>query len=717
MAGKTIFTLKQIKEEFEKYGFELVEKDYKNIHTLMRFVCPKHSKYETKTTFNYLRKKNGKVCPFCNRSKLCIEDIRSEFAKRGYTLLETEYKGAKQKLKYRCPKHPNKDLSITFGNFKSGKKGCPYCSNNVKYTIDEAKEAFYNVGLELLESKYFDVFTKMKCRCPKHPGKDIKKTLKSILNGSGCPYCLEKGRKPTANYEEVKELFKSKGLILMEETYKSSTQKLRYKCPKHPDKELYKKYSELKTQTFGCPYCGNSAKLEFDFVKEEFEKKGFELIDINYINRNTVMDIKCKKHPDKNIKASYDMLTKNYACPYCNGYVDIEDIKIAFLERGLVLLETEYKDSATSMKYYCIHHPEKFQYKSWNNFKAGKGCYYCSNSRKLEYNEVKTMFQKSGYILKEKKYINSTTPMLFTCSMHPEKQTYTTLQNFNAGLLKGYSPCQYCNGKVDYEDVVKEFEKEGYELLEEEYHNATYPMKYLCMKHNDKVQLKTWSDFNKGSRCIYCRIEARKGSGAAMWKGGITSLSKYLRSLINEWKESTLKKYEYKCFITGRCESELEIHHSKPFHKIRDEILTELKIPIYRTVGEYTDDELYQIEKILIEKHEKYEGVPLKKELHKLFHRIYTYNVKEKDLHEFKDRYLKGEFQSGFKQEMRTRSFKPNPWTKDEDCILLERVSYYKEQQRPKKWGFQSAAKTLDRHWTACKKRYYAIRKNKGDQV
>jgi len=57
--------------------------------------------------------------------KLTYEFVKGQFKKEGYELLSKEYRGAHDKLRYRCPE--GHEHSITWGNWKHGYR-CPYCA-------------------------------------------------------------------------------------------------------------------------------------------------------------------------------------------------------------------------------------------------------------------------------------------------------------------------------------------------------------------------------------------------------------------------------------------------------------------------------------------------------------------------------------------------------------------------------------------------------------
>ena len=63
--------------------------------------------------------------------------------------------------------------------------------------------------------------------------------------------------------------------------------------------------------------------------------------------------------------------------------------------------------------------------------------------------------------------------------------------------------------KYTYEQVKREFEEKGYELLSSEYHNVLEKLDYVCTKHRDKgVQQISFSKLHNCNRgCYYCGRE------------------------------------------------------------------------------------------------------------------------------------------------------------------------------------------------------------------
>jgi hypothetical protein len=102
------------------------------------------------------------------------------------------------------------------------------------------------------------------------------------------------------------------------------------------------------------------------------------------------------------------------------------------------------------------------------------------------------------------------------------------------------------------------------------------------------------------------------------------------------------------CAISDQIgKGDLDIHHSKPFNVIRDEILKELNLDIRKSIGEYSSNELSNLTKRFLEEHLKYDGVLIREDLHLLFHYLYGWdeNVCMNNLREFKVRFNNGEFE------------------------------------------------------------------------
>lgn len=134
------------------------------------------------------------------------------------------------------------------------------------------------------------------------------------------------------------------------------------------------------------------------------------------------------------------------------------------------------------------------------------------------------------------------------------------------------------------------------------------------------------------------------GEENGRWKGGVKIVYEFLRGNIAQWKRDSMKACDYRCVISGKPFD--NIHHLYSFKRIVEEIFETLQLPIYQTMGEYTEEERESMLNLLDKLHKKYGlGVCLTENIHKLFHHTYGYfdNTPEQ-FDEFKERYVKGEF-------------------------------------------------------------------------
>jgi hypothetical protein len=170
-----------IKQSFEKEGYELLSKEYKNNKTKLKYKCPKGH-------IHYIRWndwKSGKRCYYCNGNiRLTYDFVKSSFEEEGYTLLSNGYKNNNTKLDYICPEgHTH---SITWRDWSTGYR-CPYCAGNVKLTIEYVREQFKKEGYTLLSKEYINSSTKLSYMCPYGHVHEI--TYGNWRSGWRCPTC------------------------------------------------------------------------------------------------------------------------------------------------------------------------------------------------------------------------------------------------------------------------------------------------------------------------------------------------------------------------------------------------------------------------------------------------------------------------------------------------------------------------------------------------
>lgn len=87
----------------------------------------------------------------------------------------------------------------------------------------------------------------------------------------------------------------------------------------------------------------------------------------------------------------------------------------------------------------------------------------------------------------------------------------------------------------EIDQVIKEFDAKGYDLLDKEYINNQIPMSYICRKHSDKgVQKIAYGQFFRNRGCVFCGRE----SSASKQKYSIEQVKNIIE---NEYKDDCCK--------------------------------------------------------------------------------------------------------------------------------------------------------------------------------
>jgi uncharacterized protein YkuJ len=170
------------KEQFEKEGYELLSGKYRGAHDKLRYRCPEGHEHSI-TWGNW---KHGYRCPYCARNgKPTIEFIQSEFEKEGYILLTKQYKNNSQKLEYICSNsHKHR---IGWREWCCGQR-CVYCAGNSKLTIEFIEAEFEKENYILLTTEYKNCSQKLECVCPK--GHRYSISWDNWNHGARCSTCF-----------------------------------------------------------------------------------------------------------------------------------------------------------------------------------------------------------------------------------------------------------------------------------------------------------------------------------------------------------------------------------------------------------------------------------------------------------------------------------------------------------------------------------------------
>ncbi len=282
-------------------------------------------------------------------------------------------------------------------------------------------------------------------------------------------------------------------------------------------------------------------------------------------------------------------------------------VKQYFEDRDCELLETEYINNVTLMKYECIcgNNKDKIRF---NSFQQGKRCMECSGSKKYTFDYVYDYFKDHDCELFETEYINNSTKMRYRCDCG-NKKCKISFSDFKSGKR-----CKKCGYKkiaekerFTFKEVKQYFKDHDCELFETEYINARTKMRYKCDCGNDKCKIK-FSHFKNGHRCKKCAIERMSGKNHPNYNPNLTDEEREKGRIcpgLGKWKIDVREKDNYTCQYCGEKEGKLCAHHIEAYTPNKE----------LRTVLS--------------------NGITFCEEHHIEFHKIYGYDCNREQLNEF----------------------------------------------------------------------------------
>ncbi len=264
--------------------------------------------------------------------------------------------------------------------------------------------------------------------------------------------------------DEVKQYFAEHGCELLENEYINAHVKMKYRCC--CGRVSFINYNNFRTgKRCGCGRIGlhRLTKLE---IKKEVESLGFVFISCNFIDKEHIVKIICKCGFEREV--TLESIRRSEGCLNCrnNSFAfSYKEVFEYFAKQGCKLLEKEYKNARTKMKYICSCGSESFIV--FDSFKRGNRCRSCGNRKnsakqKLSQEEVATQFSDSGCILNDN-YEKASIPLKFIC--YCGREDFKSLNNFQK-----MPRCKYCSlesrsGQNHYEWISDREMKKEYDLF------------------------------------------------------------------------------------------------------------------------------------------------------------------------------------------------------------------------------------------------------------
>ena len=141
-------------------------------------------------------------------------------------------------------------------------------------------------------------------------------------------------------YDMVKQEFDERGYELMATEYVKNSEKLKYICPKHRERDVLEITFANFTKGRGCPYCAHRIKkTQDDYISELAAKKPTIEVLGRYKNLKTKILHRCKVCGYEWDVLPDNMLNTNNGCPKCGKRAPLtqEEFEQPFKEAALYM--------------------------------------------------------------------------------------------------------------------------------------------------------------------------------------------------------------------------------------------------------------------------------------------------------------------------------------------------------------------------------------------
>lgn len=191
-------------------------------------------------------------------------------------------------------------------------------------------------------------------------------------------------------YQRVQREFEAlePNYVLLSKEWVSRKTKLKVQCDNaHPPYEVT---WALFKRGCRCPFCyneqrGNACRLSYEYVKEQIENAGCEMLSTKYKNNYTKLLIQCPNKRHEPFRITWAKFREGHRCPCCASEKAAEAFRLSYdyikeqIEgvSGYKLLSAKYENAHTKLKIQCNNKKHKPYRVSWANFKQGNRCPKC----------------------------------------------------------------------------------------------------------------------------------------------------------------------------------------------------------------------------------------------------------------------------------------------------------------------------------------------------
>ncbi|WP_144509975.1 HNH endonuclease [Bacillus sp. FJAT-22090] len=291
--------------------------------------------------------------------KYTIEEVKAYIKenKMDMELLSDTYVSNGLPLNFKCD-ICEYSFNKTFNAIKSSGQSCPACGKNgIKITKDELAQHVKEFGYEIVDFLGGDSNkgTLFSVQCDRGHVYDTNYrefNREESRGGGSCKRCTKEGYSSTRKktMKEFAQNVSEWGYTISGDPVKNIRDKRTFICSEGHERTT--SYSELKKAS-GCPTCrGYINKHTEESISSSLAKVGIKYLT-GFINTNEVFMYECECGNES--VGRYHRLLSGERCPDCSSkrFWKYDEVVQYYKDRDCELLETEYIDSKSPMKYKC----------------------------------------------------------------------------------------------------------------------------------------------------------------------------------------------------------------------------------------------------------------------------------------------------------------------------------------------------------------------------
>ncbi|MBP9083340.1 MAG: hypothetical protein KBH11_09710 [Bacteroidia bacterium] len=451
-------------------------------------------------------------------SRVKYDDYKKVAEKYGGKLLSApeEVINGNSLLKWECKSgHVFEILGV---RVKAG-KWCKICyyENKRSNVLIKYKKWASKRGITLLTSSVTDSLVKAKLAWKCQYGHEWQSTVPNMKIKKVCSQCRE-DEVNKKHLLEVKKIANTKGGECVSTTYLNNHTHLEFRCKNNHT--FFANANNIKSGWW-CKKCSRAPNVTIEVFQELAKSKGGELISTQFINRDKLMEWKCKEGHTFQL-AGRSVKRNNKWCPVCTDGKKIKirpsGHKVSYTIADMQLLADKHNGFCLSKVYKGSFYNWQWQCESghiWEaraaKIKMGSWCKICrykenAIARRLPLSDVKYLISEQGgkLLSTESTYFLNFPQIKIRCAIGHEWET-------NIKYIKYGSWCPVCHYETiskktrlpfsHYQKLVKD--KGGKILSEEvEYENSRSTITIKCKKGH--VFNKICSLLQEGKWCLEC---------------------------------------------------------------------------------------------------------------------------------------------------------------------------------------------------------------------